>query len=384
MKKIIQSIFKPQEFMLQLCKKNWNGDRKFVQLALFGLQSNTYVVTDIGLAKQMLSEVYQPKKPSGCPFKRATEMSKEVLRVLGTQSTLMTNDTRSHNEVRLLILKHFSEYQDSNFYEKIFNEVFDMEINRENISPSAISLKYTARVILNIVFGENIVIDIERASTCIEKISEIGFMMNRLRFLKPILKYGYNKQSKEIKSLLTELIDQAESDSFAVKMQAAGYNKEHIFSELITLFAAGHETSSSVITNAIFEMIQHPKASPNQIKQEVLRYYPPTWILSREHISGSSGVDLPHGTYLIPVYALNRNTSVLNGEMFDPYREKSDILSFGYGKYSSCSGASLAHKEIDVFLNEFNKIKEKFSISTLPKQKFSTVAKPVGGLIKKI
>ncbi len=102
---------------------------------------------------------------------------------------------------------------------------------------------------------------------------------------------------------------------------------EQIRDEIMTLFMAGHETTANALTWALLLLAKHPGVDEptERVIKEVLRLYPPAWILGRETLREVTLVDgsvIPAKTtvFLTPLI-LHRNASVFaRPERFAPER----------------------------------------------------------------
>ena len=163
----------------------------------------------------------------------------------------------------------------------------------------------------------------------------------------------------------------------------AGMSDEQVRDEAITLFIAGHETTAVALTWAWHLIGQHPEVDQRlyeevqevtggripafadiprltyvrQVISEVLRLYPPAWILTREAIN-----DVTIGGHVIPrgatidmcPYLLHRDERFWDDpDQFDPDRfspeRKGSIAKFNYLPFGSgvrgCIGEQFAWTE---------------------------------------
>lgn len=131
----------------------------------------------------------------------------------------------------------------------------------------------------------------------------------------------------------------------------AGYmSDELLLDEALTIFLAGHETTANALTWTWFLLAQHPKVEEKlqeeiervlqsrapaledvpalrytgQIFREVLRLYPPAWIIGREAVTGYrlGSIDVPAGaTLIMSPFAMHRDPRFWNDpETFAPER----------------------------------------------------------------
>jgi cytochrome P450 len=171
----------------------------------------------------------------------------------------------------------------------------------------------------------------------------------------------------------------------AVRSRAdAAMPDPQLVNEVMTLIVAGHETTASVLTWAWYLLAHHPAveerlsrevargvsgidelaefAYARQVLEEVLRLYPPGWLLTRKALGDDWLGDyfVPAGTeiYISP-YLIQRNPDHwLAPDMFDPdrfaparaeSRHPMAMLPFSAGP-RNCVGESLARLEMEIHL----------------------------------
>lgn len=159
--------------------------------------------------------------------------------------------------------------------------------------------------------------------------------------------------------------------------------------EVTTIFMAGHETTANALSWALYLLGQHPEVAQKireeskkvfategtsmfekarelrytlQVVQEVLRLYPPAWIVGRRSLGADSlgPYAFPANSYfLISTYSLHRNTEYWpDPELFNPenFSEKNSknrptyaYLPFGGGP-RLCIGNNFALLEMQLVL----------------------------------
>lgn len=127
-------------------------------------------------------------------------------------------------------------------------------------------------------------------------------------------------------------------------------NDKQLRDELITLFIAGHETTANLLAWAFYLLSQHPEIEQQaqaelaqvlngrtptpadlanlpytrRVLDEVLRLYPPAWMLTRTNLADDEllGYPIPARSFLaISTYAMHRNPAYWdNPSRFDPDR----------------------------------------------------------------
>jgi cytochrome P450 len=134
---------------------------------------------------------------------------------------------------------------------------------------------------------------------------------------------------------------------------------EEMEAMILQLLVAGHETTTSLITNLMWRLLEvpsrwahvvaHPGIIPNAI-EESLRFDPPVLGLFRtnEEPTTIKGVDVPKGTKVMSLYAsANRDPDLFSDpDVFDIERDPAELkrhYGFGWGIHH-CLGAPLARQ----------------------------------------
>ncbi len=144
--------------------------------------------------------------------------------------------------------------------------------------------------------------------------------------------------------------------------------------EIMTLFIAGHETTANALTWALVLLAQNGEIDERlaaaaragdsayvaQTVKEVLRLYPPAWIIGREtlrDVTLNGGVAIPERTtvFFAPLMLHRRPDFFADPERFDPDRWASfEPPPFAYvpfgGGARRCIGADFAFAEIAIVL----------------------------------
>lgn len=152
------------------------------------------------------------------------------------------------------------------------------------------------------------------------------------------------RRSRPGDDLLTELI-RAEDEGQRL-------TTDEIISTLLLLLVAGHETTASLISNAMLALLRHPDqfaalaADPGlagQAVEETLRYDPPVQLTSRVSTGGMTTRD---GVILLLLLsAANRDPEVFTDpDTFDITRRTGEHLAFSGGPHF-CLGTPLARLE---------------------------------------
>jgi cytochrome P450 len=137
---------------------------------------------------------------------------------------------------------------------------------------------------------------------------------------------------------------------------------EEMLSMLVLLLVAGNETTTTLIGNAVVELLAHPgelkrlredpKLLPSAI-EEVLRFASPVQFDPRRATRSVAlhGVEIQENDFVLSwLGSANRDERVFERpESFDITREKNAHLAFGFGTHY-CIGANLARLEARVAL----------------------------------
>ena len=136
-------------------------------------------------------------------------------------------------------------------------------------------------------------------------------------------------------------------------------SERELYNTCLLLLVAGHETTTRLIGNGVFllldhgrwsELRTHPERIPNAI-EEMLRFEPPVQATQRFVLEDLDfhGTRMKRGdNVLVSIAGGNRDPSAnADPDRFDIAREKVNQISFGYGIHL-CIGASLARMEAKV------------------------------------
>ena len=136
-------------------------------------------------------------------------------------------------------------------------------------------------------------------------------------------------------------------------------SERELYNTCLLLLVAGHETTTRLISNGVFLLLQHnlwgalrddPGRIPNAV-EEMLRFEPPVQATQRFVLEDMEfhGKRLKRGDIVfVSIAGGNRDPGANdNPDEFDINREKVNQVSFGYGIHL-CIGASLARLEAKV------------------------------------
>ncbi|MBL7500944.1 cytochrome P450 [Frankia sp. CNm7] len=150
--------------------------------------------------------------------------------------------------------------------------------------------------------------------------------------------------------LMSRLIEAAEDGRLA--------SEEELLSNTGLLLLAGFESTTNLITNAIYQLLRHPDqlalltAEPAHIRtaiEEVLRFDPPVHMMRPRTITAAArvgGAEFREGDAVVPLLAAaNRDPEEFaDAETFDIRRRVNRHMGFGLGHHL-CLGAALARME---------------------------------------
>jgi 2-hydroxy-5-methyl-1-naphthoate 7-hydroxylase len=158
--------------------------------------------------------------------------------------------------------------------------------------------------------------------------------------------------------------DDFTADLIRASEDGDGLNDMEIILTLLTVVAAGHETTVNLLTNVVRALLKHPEqlerlrrgeVSWEAVVEETLRYDPPNNLMMFRFATEDievGGQTIRKGEALLTHYgAASRDRAEFGDdpEAFDPDREKGRHISFGYGPHI-CPGAPLSRLEAGIIL----------------------------------
>ncbi|PFN27848.1 cytochrome P450 family protein [Bacillus cereus] len=191
---------------------------------------------------------------------------------------------------------------------------------------------------------------------------------------------GIGKQLTEFISYLQYLVDVKRQEpkedlvSALILAESEGHklSAAELYSMIMLLIVAGHETTVNLITNTVLALLENPdqlqllKNNPNFIDsaiEEGLRYYSPVEITTARWAAEPFQIHdqtIQKGDMVIIALAsANRDETVFEKpEVFDITRENNRHIAFGHGSHF-CLGAPLARLEAKIAISTlFNRIPE--------------------------
>ncbi|WP_105980198.1 cytochrome P450 family protein [Bacillus paralicheniformis] len=183
------------------------------------------------------------------------------------------------------------------------------------------------------------------------------------------LEYLVRKKREEPAEDLVSSLIQAESEGMRLSI-------EELYSTIMLLIVAGHETTVNLITNMTFALLNHPdqleklRQNPDLIDsaiEEALRFYSPVELTTLRWAAEPFTL---HGqeikrkdVIIVSLASANRDDTFFpNADRFDIERKDNRHLAFGHGSHF-CLGAPLARLEakiaIQTLLRRFEHIEIK-------------------------
>ncbi|GAB18390.1 putative cytochrome P450 [Gordonia effusa NBRC 100432] len=357
------------------------GDAAVLRLPIFG---NVVLVSDAALAKQLCSTKTDV----------ASNIQPNLGRTLGAGS-MFALEGQDHRRRRKLLTPPLHGKRIKG-YEAIVAEEFATESASWPIGESFATLEPMMRITLNVilraVFGADGT-QLDSLRRIMPAMVETGSRRSTLpdlpKFAQRLnLQHRLTEQRAEYDALITALISQARidpdlearDDILALMLQSryddgSAMTDRDMADELLTLLAAGHETTATSLAWAVERLSRHPKVlaelaleadtDENTLRMatihEVQRSRPVIDLFGRHVVADH--LDL--GTYRIPkgynvIVAISTlhddSRQFSDPERFDPHRfvgtkPGQAWLPFGGGT-RRCIGAAFAHMEMDIVLRE--------------------------------
>jgi cytochrome P450 len=283
-----------------------------------------------------------------------------------TPNWLVFSDPPRHTKLRAIILRAFTPRSIASLeprVREISRELLDETIERGEMDLVA---DYSGPL-PTIVIAEMIGIpaaDRPRFIQWSEVIMNMGYTISAGEEAKEAMKV-YFATKGEMKAYLADLLAdrrKAPKDDLLTRLVEAEVDGERLTEEEILgffqlLLAAGTETTTNLISNAMLSFIEHPaelarlKASPELLPsaiEEVLRYGSPVLTMFRQTKRDVelSGQVIPAGKLVLTMIgSANRDPKYFKDpNRFDIARAPNPHIAFGHGIHF-CLGASLSHLE---------------------------------------
>ncbi len=337
----------------------------------------------------------------------------DLLRPLLGQHSLLLQDGDEHARARRLLAPAFGRREIAG-YRELVEEVTAQQLDRwprsGSVRAHVLLSELTLEVILRVVFGVSDTARLDRMRPIVARAVDAGPVVMIGLGMAPLRGIGPWKREVEdlaaIREFLTEEIESARRDprlaerrdllALLVRASAAdaqGLSDAELRDQLITLVAAGHETTATAMAWAMLELARHPgvqercvdemagpggaggaeeapgagePAGPSTeyldaVIKEVLRLHPVVPMVMRELQEPATvgGREYPRGVTISPsiVLAHRADETYPQPKDFDPRRFLGDVptpttwLPFGGGA-RRCIGASFALMEGQVILRQ--------------------------------
>lgn len=150
----------------------------------------------------------------------------------------------------------------------------------------------------------------------------------------------------------------------SAELSGDSLNESELLSTAVTLFVAGHETTTHLLGNGFLALLKNPhllaalQRDPSLVKSavdEMARFdgsVPRSWRITKVDVE-ISGAKIPAGELVLPILAsANRDPEIFSEpDSFDLMRDTRKHLAFGKGVHV-CLGAPLARVEGEEILKE--------------------------------
>jgi cytochrome P450 len=224
---------------------------------------------------------------------------------------------------------------------------------------------------INGLYEKGGVIDPIKALYAEEMLQEIRGFVTRLVNERRVLRENGTLDSS--KDILAGLVN--------VETQGDSLTESELVSTVVTLFVAGHETTTHLLGNGMLALLgsefelqkiqENPELIPKAV-DEMARFdgsVPRSWRITKKDMN-VAGVSIPKGQLVLPMLSsANRDENEFpNPDLFDVSRDTRKHLAFGRGVHV-CLGAPLARIEgqeiIKQILTKFPNIKLKTASNEL-------------------
>ncbi len=307
---------------------------------------------------------------------------------------LLTSEDPLHRQMRRIVQPAFHRERLAEYVgvmERDASEFVDRLAPGKAFDAHAAMTELTLRITTETLFGSD---ESASASVVAEALrlmmNEFPSMLTPLGALRQRLPLGSTRRFWRARQMLDEIIygliarrrhDRTDrADALSMLLAAhdgeTGYSPsdEQIRDEIMTLFMAGHETTANALTWALFLLAQHDGVDARveaaaragdreylgRVVKEVLRLYPPAWIIGRESLEDVTLIDgsfIPAKTtvFMAPLLLHRRPDNFADPQAFDPDRWLGpDPPPFSYvpfgGGARRCIGEDFALREATIVL----------------------------------
>jgi cytochrome P450 len=200
---------------------------------------------------------------------------------------------------------------------------------------------------INGLYEKGGLIDPQKAIYAEEMLQEIRSFVTRLANERRVMRDNGNLDSSS--DVLAGLV--------SAETQGDSLSDSELVSTVVTLFVAGHETTTHLLGNGMLALLnsesemkkiqENPDLIPKAV-DEMARFdgsVPRSWRITKKEMA-ISGVTIPEGQLVLPILSsANRDVNeFINPELFDITRDSRKHLAFGRGVHV-CLGAPLARIE---------------------------------------
>jgi cytochrome P450 len=354
---------------------------RYGNVVAFALPWRSYVfVNEPALIKEILVTQQQLFTKS---------LGTRVLRLLLGEG-LLTSEDPLHRQMRRIVQPAFHRERIAEYVavmERDADEFVARIAPGESFDARAAVTELTLRIATETLFGSD---ESESARAVSEALHlmmrEFPYMLTPLSALRQRLPFGATRRFWRAREMLDGIIYDliarrrreglVRGDALSMLLAAGdaqtGYHPsdQQIRDEIMTLFMAGHETTANALTWALVLLAQHPQEDERagaaardgdreyleRLVKEVLRLYPPAWIIGRETVAGvtlADGTAIPEGTtvFMAPLILHRRPEYFPDPQRFETDRWRGgEPPAFAYvpfgGGARRCIGEDFARGEM--------------------------------------
>jgi cytochrome P450 len=363
----------------------------------FSLPWRSYVfINEPALIKEMLVTQQQAFSKS---------LGTRVLRMLLGEG-LLTSEDPLHRQMRRIVQPAFHRERIAEYarvMERDAQEFAGRLQPGEVFDARTAMTELTLRIATETLFGSD---ESESAATVADSLrlmmNEFPYMLTPLSALRQRLPLPGTRRFWHSREVLDRIIyglierrrgtggrNDALSLLLAARDSETGYqpSDEQIRDEIMTLFMAGHETTANALTWALYLLAQHPaidarlaaavregdEAYLTRVVKEVLRLYPPAWIIGRETLrdvtlAGDRFIPTGMTVFMSPLLLHRRADLFADPDRFDPDRwQGAEPPPFAYipfgGGARRCIGEDFAWVEAAIVLKALS-ARHRFALVT--------------------